>query len=35
MYPRTHAAVSKHVAIVGGGPAGMQAALIAAERGIG
>ena len=33
MYPRTHAAVSKHVAIVGGGPAGMQAALIAAERG--
>ena len=33
MYPRTPAAVSKHVAIVGGGPAGMQAALIAAERG--
>ena len=33
MYSRTHAAVSKHVAIVGGGPAGMQAALIAAERG--
>lgn len=33
MYPRTPAAVSKHVVIVGGGPAGMQAALVAAERG--
>ena len=33
MSPRTPAAVSKHVVIVGGGPAGMQAALVAAERG--
>ena len=33
LYPRTPAAVSKNVAVVGGGPAGMQAALIAAERG--